>query len=119
MSKDIALNIDTGDLAIGAQDLYLVEKIDYIEQKLIIRLRFFFSEWFLDNTLGVKYVESIFVKNPDLDLVESLLKATILETPGVVSLVSFSLDLSTTRELTVTFKANTDYGIITFNEVVP
>jgi hypothetical protein len=73
----------------------------------------------LDNTQGVKYVENVFVKNPDLDLVESLLKATILETPGVISLTAFSTNLSNTRELTVTFKAATDYGIITFDEVVP
>jgi hypothetical protein len=80
--------------------------LTYVTQKLRQRLRFFLGEWFLDRRLGVPYFETIFVSNPDLALLSSLFRQTILQTRGVGSLNSVALRFDRkTRILFVSFQA--------------
>lgn len=115
---DLAID-DNNDLLFEDFDLALVDNDEQIRQKILIRLRFFYGEWFLDTTKGVKYFEEILIKNPLFEKVASILKTTILETPGVVSLTSFSMEYSGDRELTVSFTATTATGTLTMHEVLP
>lgn len=117
--KDLRLDTPRHDLEITNYDLSFVEDIDRVRQNLRIRLWFFFEEWFLDTTYGVKYYQLILVKNPNLTTVSSALKATILETEDVVSLLEYtqSFDL-VTRKLTVTFTVNTTFGTLRLTEVI-
>ena len=87
-------------------------------QKVRSRLLLYFNEWFLDITVGVPYFEEIFVKPANLPRTESILKRTILETPGVTALNSFELDFNTaTRRLLVSFSATSIWGEISPTEV--
>jgi hypothetical protein len=110
---DLKLETDFHDLDIVNYDLALVNEIDQIRQKLENRLQFFYGEWFLDNTQGVKLYETVFVKNPDLNLIASLFKSTILDTTDVNSILEYNQTYDPAlRELNVDFKVDTRYGIV-------
>lgn len=114
--KDVMLDDVTHDFVVVNYDLALVSEIDQIKQSIKMRLLALFSEWFLDTRVGVRYFDVICTKNPDLSLVDSLLKTAILETVGVTELVSYISELDkSNRSLSVSFKVNTVYGETTDN----
>jgi hypothetical protein len=116
---DLLLDTTTHDLYYANYDLATVEGIDYVRQKLKIRLQFFYGEWFLDNTEGVKLFDNVFVKNPNLRLVASLFKTVILETRGVLSLIEYTQVFDKAlRKLTITFRVNTRYGVLATTEAI-
>lgn len=117
--KDLKLNLDTDDLAVENLDLQLTEDADQVHQNLFIRLNFFFGEWFLDNRLGIKYFDTVFTKNPDIILIDSLIKSTILSTKGVTDLLEYESEFNVAlRKLTIAFKVLTEYGELSLSEVV-
>jgi len=115
---DIALNND-GDLDLANADMYFVTGVDSVAQFLKQSLKFFLTEWFLDETKGMPYYDEVFVKNPNPIVISSLFKTKILKTPGVLELLEFSIGLDTEfRSLQVLFSVRTADGIINFNEVI-
>lgn len=115
---DVGLDSE-GDLLIVDDELLLVEDDDAIVQNLTIRLRFFLGEWFLDTRIGIPYFADVFIKNPDLVLVRGLMRRTILTTPGVQSMETFTTDFdNATRKLSVSFKVRKteDGQILDFSE---
>jgi hypothetical protein len=96
--------------------LSLVDGLDWIRQKLQIRLQFFYGEWYLDTTQGVKYFDEIFIKNPTLARIQSILRAVITDTPEVNELLEMQCELDNTkRQLSVKFTVNTTLGNITMS----
>lgn len=102
---DIRLDpTNTGDIDLSTNQLELVTGTDAIAQHLLIRLRFFVGEYFLDTRQGIPYFEQILIKNPSLIVVRAIFREAILETPGVVALTQFSLfPNSATRNLRLVF----------------
>jgi hypothetical protein len=89
----------------------LVDGDDAVDQQLRIRLKFFLEEWFLDQRVGIPYYRDILIKNPSLDLIRSVFKAAILETPGVASVGTLELSIdAASRTLNLTFQATLDSG---------
>ena len=115
------LKVDSdNDVIIGTDgDLVMVEGQEAIEQHLKARLLTFYTEWFLDQDVGVPYIQQVLAKNPDPVVLDSIFIKEIINTPGITELIDFALDLSTSRELTLEFKAKTIDGIINFSEVLP
>lgn len=112
--SDLKLAAD-GDLEIKNGDLLLTSGDEAVRQHLQQRLRTFLGEWFLDLDVGVPYFQDILVKNPNVNQVDGILKQTILTTPGVVELVSFSMSFdSTARTLAVEFEYTSYSGEINF-----
>lgn len=108
---DLKLDPTSHDLVINSYDLQLIDQVDQIVQAVKMRLLTIFGEWFLDAREGVRYFDIVCSKNPDVSLIDSIMKATIVETPGVRELMSYSSTLnSSARTLSVTFQVNTDYG---------
>lgn len=110
--RDI-LCLDTGDLDLTMGLRLTSDLKTYTRQRLRQRLRFFLGEWFLDQRLGIPYFERVFVANPDLPLMTSIMRKAILKTTGVGGVESLSLDFDRkTRTLLVSFVArligNTD-----------
>lgn len=78
--------------------------LEYIAQKLRIKLKTFLGEYFLNVEIGLPFFEQIFVKSPNIDLIGDLFKQQILEEEEVDELVSFEQEWNkTTRALTTTF----------------
>lgn len=118
--KDLLLSVETHDLVIEGFDLGFATEIDHVRQHIKTRLLFIYEEWFLDSVQGVKYYELITVKNPNLPLIDSLLKATIRETPDVNEILEYTSSFDrAARRLTVSFKVDTTYGPISISEAVP
>lgn len=73
----------TGDIEIPPR---IVRGVEAIRLRLVARLKFFKAEWFLDKRQGMPYFEAVFVKNPDIALVQSIFRRAILATPGVFTI---------------------------------
>jgi len=110
---DLLLDEKSGDLMLVNFDVGLIEAREQIAQNLAIRLRFILGEWFLDIDAGVPYYEDIFVKSPNQYRVESVLKEEIVNTEGVVEILSFNTQFnSQTRKFSVVFSCDTVAGQI-------
>ena len=109
---DIRLNSDH-DLDVNSLDLSLVDKAEQVRQQLLIKLRLFTGEWFLDTDFGTPYLQSILGKQLTLSASIAAIRKSILEVEGVNSIVELSYDFSAqTRRLSVTFTVDTPYGLI-------
>lgn len=121
---DVALDLSPAslnfnDLLVQANDLVLVSGAAEILQHVLQNLRTFLGEWFLDNTVGIPYFQQILVKNPNLGDVDALIQKAINRTPGVTALSKYSSDLNTaTRQLFVTFQAQTTSGTVNYTGLV-
>lgn len=118
MSTSMALKTGSN----GSQDIYFddngqvafVTGRAYTAQRIKTRLQLFLGEWAYDTSQGVPWFEVVFAKPADIVTIESVIKNTILETPNVISLLSYSDRLDrNTREYFVTFSVDTTDGTIT------
>jgi hypothetical protein len=84
------------DLKVVNGDLVLTSDADAsgtdpVQQNILQRLGMCLGEWFLDNTQGVPWFQQILVKNPNQASIDAIVRNTILGTPGVTQLLSYSL----------------------------
>lgn len=92
----------SGDLYISPEgDIVLGESV---AQKIAIRLRMFEGEWRWDPDEGNPYFQYLFQKNPDIDYLESAIRAKIFEVPEVTEV----------KEVSITVDPKTRSGIIRF-----
>ena len=114
MADDIAMNVNSNDLILKDGDLLIIDDAERIAQMILISLRFWYGEWFLNETEGVPYLEYILVKNPNINHVRQILTETIEAVPGVVSVDSMTIDFDQKgRQLAVDYSATTDFGLLT------
>lgn len=119
LAYDIALNIASNDLVIKNNDLILIDNAERVAQQVLITLRFWLGEWFLDTREGVPYLEYILVKNPNMSHIKQILTEKINSVDGVNNIVSLDFDFRRiTRELYVNFEIDTDYGLVTERAVL-
>jgi len=108
---DIELDTISNDLVFSGFDFSLVDDTRQIMQNLGIRLRFVLGEWFLDITQGIPYFEFFFIKAPNLIQIESILKEEIVNTRGIVELISFTSNYEARRRIfSVKFSARSISG---------
>lgn len=119
MAVDLAMDINTNDLVLRDGDLMIIDNAERVAQQILISLRFWYGEWFLNTTEGVPYLEYILVKNPNIAHVRQVLTEQIEAVPGVQSVDSMSIDFDQQgRTLAVDYAATTDYGLITRREIL-
>lgn len=115
MAYDIAMDINTNDIVLDSDDsLFMVDNAERVAQQIVITLRFWYGEWFLDTTDGTPYLEYILVKNPNMNHIRQILTERIQSVEGVVAVQSMNLDFNRQeRTLVVDYTANTTYGLLT------
>ncbi len=115
-----SLKLDnTGDIDVTNNEVTLTEGLDAIRQHLQCRYRTFLGEWFLDTSIGVPYYQEILTKQPTFQLVQSVLKAVALETPGVTDLTEFTFDYDPVKRwFTLALACLTTEGQIDFSQFV-
>lgn len=110
MTIDLKIN-DSSDVIIDGFDLQLVDGLEQLRQNLLIRLKFFSNDWFLDTRVGIPYYEDIFIKAPNRIRIENVLKQEILNTDGINEILDFESDFNNNfRNFTVKFTALSDQG---------
>ncbi len=98
-----------GDLAILNYD---IATTDSIEQAILIRLRWFFSEWVYDTELGVEWFEKVLIKSPNKLLVRRMIEDTVLSVDGVTDVSDVKLTIfNSTRKAQISFKYKMINGV--------
>lgn len=104
-----------GDFVFGrGRSEFLVDTPETVAQAVETRLRLLEGEWFLDVTAGTPYFQQILGAGT-LGLYDQAIKERIIDTPGVISIDSYSSALdSSARALTVSATISTQFGVATF-----
>jgi hypothetical protein len=111
---DLKLDPLTGDLALVNGDLALTDDAsgETLAQRVTIRARMFKGEWFLDTRLGQDFLREVLKKNSDMTRVAAIMRAVILETPGVARITRYTQTLDrAARKLTVSVGVAGDDGV--------
>lgn len=80
LATDWLWGFETNDIVIPRQ---IVRGADALIQRVKLCLRFFLGEWFLDQRLGVPWIQQIFVAGPDMPKIQAILSRAIMKVPGV------------------------------------
>jgi hypothetical protein len=127
MAQGTDLALDLNPLSSTYRDVYLVNGdfpmvlgIDQIQQNLLQTLGIFRAEWFLDNTIGLDYYGTVFIKNPSQAAINAMFVSAILGVAGVTSILSFSTVINAAaRSMTVAFRVSTTAGTISYSGTLP
>lgn len=107
------LRISDGDIVVEPFDIQLNEEgLEAIGQRLAIRLQAFQGEYFLDTAFGTPWLQSILRKNPSINLVNSLLRRVVADTPGISQVLSLTTNITTDRCLEVNFRARIEEQVV-------
>jgi hypothetical protein len=108
--KDIAIDTNGNFIKENFGLTLTTDPVDYVVQKIRIKLRTFLKEYFLDVTIGLPYMQ-IQEKNPNIKLITALMKQQIMEVEGVSSILAFDARYDNSkRTFTPTFKVSTTTG---------
>lgn len=116
MRIGLAIDPDTNDLFLRSDgSLAVVTETEAVGQHVRQRLKTFFGEWFLDTTIGVRWIQEIFARKYNPALAEAVVKGEILATDGVESIETFSIRFDrVSRGVIITnVDVMTDYDILT------
>lgn len=100
MAMTWALTDEHHDLTIRGGRLQVVAGAEEIRQRVVVTLRHYWREYFLNLPGGVPWYEVI-LGSKDLRLVELLLRREVLRVPGVVSIAAISVRYTAARHLSV------------------
>jgi len=101
--SDLVLN-EFGDIEIVEGEASLItDSNQYLSQKVKIRMKTYYGEWYRDYTLGVPYFESILKKGVELSFVDALFKDVIKSTEGVSKITNYTSSLSSTGSYLASF----------------
>lgn len=119
MPHDLAMDMATGDLVLHDGDVLLIDNAERVAQQILITLRFWLGEWFLDTKDGIPYLEYVLVKSPNLLHIRQIFTEAMEKVDGVkrVEEMNLAFDVKN-RSLRVDYEASTDYGLITRREVL-
>lgn len=111
---DLKMNIGVGEdkdmVFINGACPITTGAVDKVRQRLIIRLRTFYSEWFLNEQYGVPYLERILGHKVKKSTVDAIIQEHIYKEVGVLEIVNFSSSLRG-RDYSCSFRVRTKSGI--------
>lgn len=107
---DIILD-ERNDITFKNNDFNLFEEYDnnLIAQRLEIKLRSYFGEWFRDVRYGIPWFQEIFTRRNKKDLADTYIKRTIQQDRDVRSITKYTSTVSDSK-LKVVFTAKLNNG---------
>lgn len=91
--------------------------VDSVSQRLIIRLRTFLGEWFINTTYGVPWLERVLGHKVNRNSVDIVIQENILKDEGVSQVVEFSSTMDeATRKYSCRFRVRVIDG--TLSEII-
>jgi len=119
MPHDLAMDMATGDLVLRDGDVLIIDNAERVAQQILITLRFWLGEWFLDTKDGIPYLEYVLVKSPNLLHIRQIFTEAMEKVDGVKRVEKMNLVFDVkNRSLHVDYEVSTDYGLITRREVL-
>lgn len=101
------------DLDVSQGDLRLVDGAESVRQQLLIKLKLWRGEWFLDTDFGTPYLQKILGKGLTMSGALAALRQSILEVKDVNKITSLTYKFnSANRVLNVDFACSTTFGLI-------
>lgn len=78
---------DDNDLVLTATGRLQLETDPVVAASLKLkhRFQFFKGEWFLDTRIGAPYFTTVYVKNPDVELIRRMVRRIILSCPPITT----------------------------------
>ena len=112
--KSLYVNPITYDIETENNNLRFTKNVtEWLSAKIEARLKTFYREWFVNQTIGVPYFEKILKKQVDINNVQVILSDVIKQTTGVDELLEFEIDYDgTTRKYFYTFKVIATEGTL-------
>lgn len=99
---DLKINRDKGDLVfVNGSCPVTNDYTDSTAQRVYIMLRTFRTEWYLNDTTGVPYIQRILGKKVDKATVDRIIQECVLEVEGVADITSFESRIDSDRVYTV------------------
>jgi hypothetical protein len=121
MKKNLYQNEITKDIEIDAnKNLRFTTTLqEYISQKIENKLRFLKGEWFLNTDLGIPYFETIFKKNPDINLINTIFIREIRSIEEVIEIIKFETNYDVSlRTFSINLEVKIyDGSVIVINEL--
>lgn len=110
------LKLTEYDLELENGDVSFVKGRDAIAQDVLMRLRTWLGESAYDRTAGTPYLQIIFQRGIAAATIENVISQIILQTPGVTSIDSFTIDSinNQSREMIASAVIQTIDGEINF-----
>lgn len=115
---DLKLGSNRDILFVNGECPVTKEKSDVVAQRLLIRLRTFFGEWFLREDYGVPYMD-VLGKKVTKSVVDLLIQEQIYKERGVSQITSFTSSLGANRVYQCAFQVRTTNGSETGEIVIP
>lgn len=106
----------TGDWLFGKGRNDYRSKQPAVAQNIETRLRSFLGDCFFDTTAGIDWFTLLGGKNQFA--VNLAVSTTILNTADVTGLLQLSVTLSASRNLKITYKVDTNFGVVTSSKIV-
>lgn len=103
--KGIALD-ENHDIFIRDSNLMMVSGNEAVGQLVKQRLMAYRGEWFLDQNVGVPWVQQVMVRPFNAVVADAVIKDTILGTLGVREMLSFSMEVRPARRELAVIRAN-------------
>jgi hypothetical protein len=104
---------DSGDMTFGhGVNNFLIDSPEAIAQSVKTRINLWLGEWFLNYSEGLNWQKSFYGKDT-AKYSEMIIKNRMADTPGVLSIDSFNMDLDN-RVLNISAEINTVFGKINF-----
>lgn len=115
--RTLKIDTATGDLALEAGQVVIIEGVQAVAQAVRMRLQFILGEWYLNQELGIDYFGEVLVAQPNMGRIRELFRREILATRGVARIISLGLSFDrTARHLTITTEILADDGLVALVE---
>lgn len=98
---DIDLSTHTAVLSTGGEELA------YRMRNRVFSVR---GEWFADARVGIPWFDIVFLKNPNVGLIESVFDQALRALPGLATLAVVATFDKAARNLDIAFEATADLG---------
>lgn len=107
--RDFALDSD-GDMAVANGDRTTVAGAAAVAQAVKIKVRIFLGEIFLNQALGVDYLNKILIKNPDPNVVRDEIRARLVSIADVTEVIGAQLIQNPDRSASISYQIRTAYS---------
>lgn len=106
---------NNGDIVFGKLNDYYENTLEGVALLIRDRLNLWLGTWFANTQSGVPYLQEALGKR-QTHVINAFLQATIRETPNVVEIKSFFINMNKKGALSIVGQIETQFGTLQLNE---